>query len=802
MRWNPGQRILRGFFFFVMVILCCASCTTGSVSRQSDFVLQDPIEPLPPHAIARIGSSRLREQALITSVDISPNGNYLASATIDGNVRLWAVPTGKLIRNWVAQRDGVTALAFSPTGHVLVTGGPRGEICGWRLSGERDFGLKVGNRTVLALSYSATGQMLAAGTQDGHLAIWSSGGLQDPIVSKSMGESVLALTFSNDDRKIAIATSAGKIKQYDARTGEELSSTGIVTGARHITFTGTDHYLVYGGKDGELSIWATSEMNSPRELRSRAQRTSSVTAFPNTDLIAWGIGGEAQVRVVDARDGKEVTRFGQHVGGVHLIRSAARSNLIVTVDGANTLHLWDRRSWNEVGGVERHDAPITAVRFIPDGSRIVTGDQFGVIRVWDQAGKPIGTLQNQQNEITALSADPTGKKLLAGSIDSTATLWDLEHLKKLGSVNLGTSIRSMQFTPDGNRCAIMDGKGDIHFFTADLTSALRVISTSVDEATFALSDDTARVFTAGKEARLQIWNAETGALEGTIAGTEGQMTSLEIIAPGEQVISLSGEYGAIVWDLKTRRSSFHLPLQTKAISISRDGYFIASADDGGVITLWEVLTAREILYRKGHEGKVTHLVFHPSSDRLLSIGADKVGLLWNFEPDKTLEQMTGKQSSSDLWESLMVQDPGIAFPAMFALMTADSGSISFLKDALEVPASRLAELISDLDNDEFVVRDRATYELAKIGAPALPALRKALESSSPEVRTRAEHLLHLISGPAKQSPGTLRRLRVIWVLEHIGSQEAESILMRIGESSHSERERNAAKGALIRLRGP
>ncbi|GIW80699.1 MAG: hypothetical protein KatS3mg105_2506 [Gemmatales bacterium] len=45
----------------------------------------------------------------------------------------------------------------------------------------------------------------------------------------------------------------------------------------------------------------------------------------------------------------------------------------------------------------------------------------------------------------------------------------------------------------------------------------------------------------------------------------------------------------------------------------------------------------------------------------------------------------------------------------------------------QVIKGRIAELVQDLDSPEFAIRERATDELIKIGAPAVPELRKALD---------------------------------------------------------------------------
>lgn len=56
-------------------------------------------------------------------------------------------------------------------------------------------------------------------------------------------------------------------------------------------------------------------------------------------------------------------------------------------------------------------------------------------------------------------------------------------------------------------------------------------------------------------------------------------------------------------------------------------------------------------------------------------------------------------------------------------------------------ASRIKQLVAELDHDEFQVREAAQRELAKVGEAAIDAVRKATMSESAEVRFRAQAIL-------------------------------------------------------------
>src|SRR5262249_59100893 len=73
---------------------------------------------------------------------------------------------------------------------------------------------------------------------------------------------------------------------------------------------------------------------------------------------------------------------------------------------------------------------------------------------------------------------------------------------------------------------------------------------------------------------------------------------------------------------------------------------------------------------------------------------------------------------------------------------------------------KVARLLTDLDRDDFAVRQKAAAELEKLGPPAEPLLRRALQGDlSPEVRRRLERLLDSVEGA-----GEAERLRDVRAL--------------------------------------
>ena len=109
------------------------------------------------------------------------------------------------------------------------------------------------------------------------------------------------------------------------------------------------------------------------------------------------------------------------------------------------------------------------------------------------------------------------------------------------------------------------------------------------------------------------------------------------------------------------------------------------------------------------------------------------------------------------------------------------------------------QLLTELDAEQFTVRERATRSLAQLGDAIEPLLRKRLAStSSPEAGQRIEVLLDSLR-PSLADADTLRDLRVLEILERVGTPDARAALEEVGNGPSGSRLRNRAKAAIQRL---
>jgi len=124
--------------------------------------------------------------------------------------------------------------------------------------------------------------------------------------------------------------------------------------------------------------------------------------------------------------------------------------------------LWDVRTGQPAGPALRHDGPVAAAAFSPDGSSVLTGSPDRNGRLWDVAtGKLLLTLPCA-GAVHVVAFSPDSQTVLTGIQDRTARLWSVATGKPIGMpLQHEGEVMDARFSADGQTVltAATDRKG-------------------------------------------------------------------------------------------------------------------------------------------------------------------------------------------------------------------------------------------------------------------------------------------------------------------------------------------------------
>jgi sugar lactone lactonase YvrE len=306
----------------------------------------------------------------------------------DLTLRLWEVATGKELLKALGHRGPVRAVVFSPDGKTLAAGSNT-DVALWDSTSSREERhlVEPGN-FFLALAFSPDGTILASGGENGQVRLWDPAEGKVRFTLQGHGREVNCLTFSRDGKAVATASPDRSVRLWDAGTGRALRLQSRVQGwALAIAPSLDGDNLTTLQSDGVIQWEGDAGIDLVR-LEGAGDAITAAAFSPDGLTVAAG-DSKRGVWLWEVATGKVALRLPD------LTRSPAAlafspDGKALAVGGENgTVSLCDAVGGREAVQLTGHKGAVYSVAFAPDGKRLATGSADATVLVWDLSTIPL-----------------------------------------------------------------------------------------------------------------------------------------------------------------------------------------------------------------------------------------------------------------------------------------------------------------------------------------------------------------------------------------------------------------------------
>jgi WD40 repeat protein len=744
-------------------------------------------DPLPPRALARLGSARLRHGNYISFLGFSPDAKEIVTRDGSGLWRVWNAADGKEIRAF--GHVNATNVIYASTNLVSAdgrflagAGAPDRALRLWEVASGKELWAAPGSAYATPLAFAPDGTTLLARGTTGEVQLRDAMNGKELWQTKLGPQARLAVpVFAPDGKSVALKSNDGSIKVLDAATGQPVPHFAVQLDIKKfITIYGAPVFSPDGKflasacaerRDnqfvGVVHIWETESGRELRRIDGPADgRRALVPAFTSDfRVVAWG-AGDGTIRLHDLETGKEIRKIGEPQP-----ERAASATPVFSPDGKILLWrtlvggsvVWDLEADKEI--VLGRNGPgvfAGALAFAADGKTLAATMANYSVRLWDlpSGSERFGEASGHAGNILALAVSPDGQTATSIGGDRTLRRWEMSSGRELLSVSLGATARFniAALSPDGRTAAIGLFKDNV-FNTIELwdTAAGKPtrqieVDQPLDYASLSFSADSKTLLARDRSATLRLWEASSGRQVGQVVQ---QPSPTEQPIGGRYLLSPDGKIVASVWNIRNLANNRNTPevrlwqVSTGKLAgrMSLTATFVSNmafAPDGRTlallhnnvatrpavpsysISLYEIASGKERC-QWTPEGRASALAFAPDS-RSLAVGfLDGTIRFLSTQSGETLGQRKGHHGTV---QQLVFAGNGRQ------LLTGGSDGSPLLWDAAsiatpvqmgELTAAQLDALWTELASDDAGKAYRALGTLTADPAKVVPCLRERVK---------------------------------------------------------------------------
>lgn len=562
----------------------------------------------------------------VNSLAISTDNTAIVAASETGAATIFNSADGAILQTLQGHIGPLHDVRYNAAGDAIATAGDDGTIRIWR---QAPAAIPLAGHTLpaAAIASSADGKLIATGGEDKQVLLFTPDGKSAGVVAGHKA-AVSAVDISPDAKTVASADIGGAIRITEAATPANASAlfgpAGKVTA---VDYAPDGKSLVTANESGAVTSWSLPPAPAA-PLAGHTMPVTCVAATPNEASLVTG-SSDGSIRVFTTATGAAVRSLAGHVGPV--VSLAATDALVASGSETGVIQFWNLADGKPAGAIVAHEGLVASLAFAPGGKQIASAGADGAIRIWNPPVAPTSTPGDAMPvTAAAFSADGT-LSASVGTLSGKPTVvirTTADGVAKGSLLGHTAAITSVAFSSDNKK--VVTGSADKTARVWDLSDPkfpeiAKFEGHAAAVSAVAISADGKQVFSAAGNSITQ-WQSADSMEVRALAGHTAAVTSLNVT--GAVVVSGSADQTVRTWSAADGKPLATLPhgAAVATVAVSADGKQVAAGDAAGGVKVFAAGKLAATLV--GAKAAVTSLAFNKTGDQLAACCADGM-YLWN-----------------------------------------------------------------------------------------------------------------------------------------------------------------------------
>ncbi len=308
-------------------------------------------------------SQEAREKSTLAALDITfEDSQLIRILTTAGLIETWNISTKQPVEEFQVP-EWQTSLGWIPLENE--------RVCGIRADGrteklslspqwtlQRRLGPANGELTVTesefvdrvtALAFSPDGTLLATGggdpSRDGELKVWNwREGTLVRTITNAHSDSILAIKFSEDGKKLATGSADKFVKVFDVETGEQSASfEGHTEHVLGVDWMADGLTIASASADKSVKIWDVQEGSQKRTITGFGKQVTGLEFIGVSDNLATCCGDQI-VRLYQAGNGRNYRNLSGAQKYLNAFDISEDESLVIAGGHGGVVRIWDGKT--------------------------------------------------------------------------------------------------------------------------------------------------------------------------------------------------------------------------------------------------------------------------------------------------------------------------------------------------------------------------------------------------------------------------------------------------------------------------